>query len=179
DLPGGRSVVVLGATAAPAACSKPAPRLTAGSLGPVRLGMTRRQARSRFPRSSTRRHRYMDFFCPARRGIRVAYASPSLLRSQPRAARHRLTGRVVLILTAAEHYSLRGVHVGTRLARVARRLHAGAPSDVGRNRWYVVPLGSGRGVLKVQHGVIEEIGIANRRLTTGRRVARRFFTSFS
>ncbi|HWE09740.1 MAG TPA: prolyl oligopeptidase family serine peptidase, partial [Solirubrobacteraceae bacterium] len=46
DLPGGRSVVVLGATAAPAACSKPAPRLTAGSLGPVRLGMTRRQARS-------------------------------------------------------------------------------------------------------------------------------------
>ncbi|HWD75064.1 MAG TPA: prolyl oligopeptidase family serine peptidase [Solirubrobacteraceae bacterium] len=181
NLPTGRSVVVLGSAAAAAtmACSNPAPRLTASSLGPVRLGMTRRQARSRFPASSTRRHRYMDFFCPARRGIRVGYASPPLLRSLPRGARRPLSGRVVLILTAALDYSLRGAHVRTRLARVARRLHTGTPIDVGRNRWYVVPIGAGHGVLKVQHGVIAEIGIANKRLTTGRRAARRFFTSFS
>jgi hypothetical protein len=121
----------------------------------------------------------MDFFCPARRGIRVGYASRSLLRHLTRAQARRVSGRVVLVLTASYHYGLRGVRVGARVRRVARRLHLGRPFAVGRNRWYLVAFGRGRGVLKVQHGVIEEIGIANRALTQGRRPARRFFSSFS
>jgi hypothetical protein len=35
-----------------------------------------------------------------------------------------------------------------------------------------------RGVLKVRHGVIEEVGIADGRLLTSRRDARRFLNSF-
>ena len=39
--------------------------------------------------------------------------------------------------------------------------------------------GRARGVLKVQHGVIDEIGIARAPLTRGRAAARRFLSSFS
>jgi hypothetical protein len=121
----------------------------------------------------------MDFFCPARRGIRVGYPSRSLLRSLAPAQRRRVSGRVVLALTASQHYALRGVRVGTRIARVARRLRAGRAFAVGRNRWYLVTDGHGRGVLKVQHGVIEEVGIADVALTRGRPRARRFLAGFS
>jgi hypothetical protein len=82
------------------------------------------------------------------------------------------------VLTASHHYALRGVRPDTRLSRVAKKLHAGRPFSVGRNRWYLVPDGSGRGVLKVQHGVIEEVGIADAPLVRTRAAARRFFRGF-
>jgi dienelactone hydrolase len=182
SLPAQTHVVVIGAQTSSGAifsCARPSGLLGTQSLGPIRLGMTRRQARSHFARSSTRGHRYEDFFCPARRGIRVGYASPALTRHlSPREGR-LVAGRVVIVLTASHHFALRGVRVGTRVARVMHRLHPQRPYLVGRNRWYVVPDGSGRGILKVQHGIIDEIGIANRSLISSRSAGRRFFRSFS
>ena len=64
-------------------------------------------------------------------------------------------------------------------AKVARRLRVGKGFHVGLNWWYLAPNGSSRGVLKVRHGLIEEVGIADRQLTEGRRAARRFLSSFS
>jgi hypothetical protein len=47
------------------------------------------------------------------------------------------------------------------------------------NTWYLVGNGPSRGVLKVRHGVILEIGIANKRLAAGgRRTALRFLKAF-
>lgn len=120
----------------------------------------------------------MDFFCPAHEGIRVGYAPAGLLTRLGPGARRRLRGRVVLVLTANRHYALRGVRPGESLARAARRLHAGRGFHVGRNLWYLVPNGPGRGVLKVRHGAIGEIGIADPALTGTRGASRRFFTSF-
>ena len=121
----------------------------------------------------------MDFFCPNHYGIRVGYASPKLVRALPRAQRRRLQGKAVLVLTASSRYALRRVRVGTHVAKVARRLRLGRPFAIGRNRWYVVADGSGRGVMKVRHGVIDEVGIANPGLTRTRAGARRFLSSFS
>lgn len=121
----------------------------------------------------------MDFFCLAGFGIRVGYTSPALLRSLPRAERSRVRGRVVLALTGNRYYALRGVRRGRRLARVARRLRVGKGFHIGLNRWYLAPDGAARGVLKVRHGVIEEVGIANKQLTQNRPAARRFLSSFS
>lgn len=104
----------------------------------------------------------MDFFCPARRGIRVGY----------------IHGHAVLVLTANRHYALHGVRADTRLSRVARRLRVSRPFHVGRNTWYVTANGPSRGVLKVRHGVIEEVGIAPARLVRSRAAGRRFFCSF-
>jgi hypothetical protein len=49
---------------------------------------------------------------------------------------------------------------------------------VGSNTWFVVRGRAADGVLKVRHGVVQEIGLADRRLTRGRAAARRFLTSF-
>ncbi|MFZ0040664.1 MAG: prolyl oligopeptidase family serine peptidase [Solirubrobacteraceae bacterium] len=176
NLKAGHSVIVL---SVPFSCSRPTGRLHGKTLGPLNLGMTRTTARSHFTKTDTRGRRYMDFFCPARRSIRAGYPSPKLQRPLPRATRRRVKGRVVLLLTANTHFALRGVRPGARLSKSRRKLHPGKVFYVGRNQWYLTPNGSSRGVLKVRHGVIDEIGIADSRLTRGRKASRRFFTSFS
>jgi hypothetical protein len=159
-------------------CPRATGRLTGVTLGRLRLGMTRTRARHILPRFSTRGRRFMDFFCLSPIGIRVGYPSPKLLRTVSKRDRRRVSGRVVLALTADSYYALRGVHPGRRLASVARSLRAGRGFRVGLNTWYLTPNGSSRGVLKVRHGVIEEIGLADKSLTSTRRAALRFFKSF-
>ena len=139
--------------------------------------MTRPQARGAFSRSSGRGHRNMDFFCLSPNGVRVAYPSSALLKALPRKLAKQVRGRVILALTANRHYSLRGVKPQTRLAKVARRLHTGRGYRVGANTWYLIAAGRSRGVLKVRHGVIQEVGITYRSLTARRAAARRLLTS--
>ncbi len=162
----------------PLGCPAASGSLRGNRLGRVTLGMTLKRARAAFVSSSTRGRRYMDFFCLTPNGIAVGIASPALVRSLPRNARHGLAATVVLALTANPHYSLSGVRAGIRLAAIARRLHVGKPFYVGKNAWYLTPGRQARGVLKVQRGIVEEIGIASRRVTRTRAQGRRFFRSF-
>jgi ABC-2 type transport system ATP-binding protein len=159
-------------------CAAPSGRLAGRSLGPVTLGMTRAHTRSLFQRVSLRGRRYMDFFCPSHGGIRVGYATPALLAKLSRHERGQVRGRVVMVLTANRHYALRGVRPGVRLAAARRRLRLDRGFQIGLNRWYLAPAGRAQGVLKVRHGQVQEVGIANSALT-GRRLARRFLSSFS
>jgi hypothetical protein len=179
-------VVRVKASVWPGAGSTPRPgcplatgRLSGTRLGAARLGMSRARIRRAFVSSATRGRRDMDFFCLTPIGIRVGYPSPALLRTLSRSLRNRVRGRVVLALTANRHYALRGVRPGARLIAVAHRLGVGRGFRVGLNRWYLAPNGSSRLVLKVRGGVIQEIGIADKRLTQGSRAASRFMKSFS
>jgi hypothetical protein len=159
-------------------CARPSGRLSGTALGPVKLGDTRSEARRQFRSFSTRGHRNMDFFCLAGSGIRDGYPSARLLRGLSRAAHHRVENRVILILTANRFYALDGVRSGAHVAAIARRLGLGKPYRVGLNDWYLLPGKLANGVFKVRRGVVEEIGLADLRLTGGRRAAWRFFTSF-
>ncbi len=162
-------------------CPKPGGRLSGQRLGPFSLGLTHRQARRKLHRFVVQRRYGFDDFClRAGWGIRVGYASRKLARSLPRRVGRRLRGRIVEALTANRFYALDGVRPGARVARVARRLHIRprAYYPVGLNDWYLVPGRSAYGVLKVQHGIILEIGIADKQAIRGRKGARRFFTSF-
>ena len=163
----------------PSGCRAATGRLRGLKLGPVRLGMSRKRVRGVFARWSTRGRRYMDFFCLNRSGIRVGYASPKLLRALGHRQRRRVRGKALLALTANPHYTLRGVRLRMRVRSLPRRLRIGRPFHIGLNWWYLVPNGASRGVLKVRHGIIEEIGIADRWLTRDRRAARFFLKSFS
>ncbi|HEY2005439.1 MAG TPA: CocE/NonD family hydrolase [Solirubrobacteraceae bacterium] len=170
---------------APKTGAKPAARCPAATgklkgrgLGLVHLGMTRAQARHAYRKSSSRHHRYMDFFCVRPNPIRVGYASPKLLSAVPRHARRGLKGRIVLILTANRHYALHGVRPNTRLAKVARKLHVGKAFHVGRNFWYLAPNGASTGILKVRRGRIQEIGVATKSVTWSRGIARRYLRTF-
>jgi ABC-2 type transport system ATP-binding protein len=159
-------------------CSAPTGRIAGRSLGPVSLGMTRSQARRHFAHVSMRGQRYMDFFCPARRGIRVGYASPALVHGLSARQAKRVRGRVVLILTANHHYALKGVRVGARVAAVRKRLRLGPEYAIGLNDWYLAPAGATREIVKVRHGRIQELGIANPQVTSGSLLLR-FLRSFS
>jgi hypothetical protein len=87
---------------------------------------------------------------------------------------------VVLILTASPYYSLHGVRPGTSLAAARRVVKVRGPFHIGLNYWYVVRLAGGRGVFKVRHGVIEEIGITYASLTPPNRLRTfRFLKDFA
>jgi beta-glucosidase len=177
-LPPAATVVLLRAPRI--SCARAAGAFTATSLEGLRLGMARARARGLFGSLELRGRKYMDFFCSAAQGVRVGYPSPRLLRTLPAAARRRLRGRVILILTSSRHFTLHGVRPGARLARVARRRHVSRPYRVGLNTWYLVPDGpAARGVLKVRHGKIQEVGIANPALTASQRMRVIFFRTFS
>jgi hypothetical protein len=110
--------------------------------------------------------------------MRVGYASPRLLATLSAGERARLAGRVVWCSTASGYYSLAGVRHGTTVAAAAQLLKLIGPFHVGKNDWYLAPNGSSVGVMKVRHGVIEEIGIGDKQLTRGRKAQRAFLTSF-
>lgn len=59
-----------------------------------------------------------------------------------------------------------------------RRLKLGRVIQLGPNHWYVVPGRASDGVLKVRHGIIQEVGIANRQLTDARAAAVRLLIGF-
>jgi dienelactone hydrolase len=160
-------------------CALPSGRLNGTQLGPIRLGMTRDRARHKFPRSSTRGRRYMDFFCLTGSGIRAGYPSPKLLHTLTPRETKRIRDRVVLALTTNPYYTLRGIHIGERLLSVEHRLRTSGPLRIGRNDWCLLGNGDSTGILKIRNRIVEEIGIAEKPLTTPRRAARTFLASFS
>ena len=163
----------------PPDCPRATGALNGGRLGPVKLGMTREQARRAFAHSSSRGKKYQDFFCLTPIGVRVGYASPKLLRTLPSKERNRLEGRVVWASTANEYYALDGIRPGASIAAARSRLKPGRTLHIGVNTWYLAPNGGATAVLKVRHGIVEEIGIAIKSLTTGRKAQLRFMKSFS
>lgn len=163
----------------PLGCPAATGSLRESRIGPLKLGMTRAQARRALIDSSVeRRTAYKDFFCLTPIGIRDGYLSPALAHTLSGSTRAGLRRRVIWISTSNTHYKLHGVTAGTKLTTVARKLSVGRPFKVGRNTWYVFPTGSVQGIIKVRKGVIEEIGIADRALTTTRGMTSRFLRSF-
>ncbi len=155
-------------------CPAPAGRLTGRRVGKLNLGMKRSRARHIYRRFSTRGRKYTDFYCLNPIGIRGSYPTPTLLRKLSRKDRRHLKGRLVLLLTANSFYALHGVHPGTPLRKAAKRLHAKHGIKIGRNTWYVVSNGASRGILKVQKGIIREVGIATKPLTRNRSASKLF-----
>lgn len=177
-------------TAREEACGPPPPRpecpeatgrLSGRTLGLVRLGMTRAQAHHAYRQSriSNRGKHYEDFFCLTPIGVRVGYASPALLRTLTVSERRRLRGRVVWASTANPFYALRGVRPGDGLEAARKHLHLTGPFHIGLNHWYLALSDQATGVLKVRHGIVQEIGIADRALTRDQRAQRVFLESFS
>jgi Glycosyl hydrolase family 3 C-terminal domain/Fibronectin type III-like domain len=163
----------------PGACDAATGRLSGSRLGPVVLGERRTRVRSRLAGYRRRGRRQIDLFCFAGGGLRVGYPSAGLLRGLSRRDRSRSRGRAVLIVSANPHYALRGVRPGESLFQAHRRLRLGRRFVLGRNTWYLIADGRRRGVLRVQHGRVQEIGIAAAVPTAGRAAAARFLRSFS
>jgi hypothetical protein len=148
--------------AAPATCVSPAGQLDGTWLGQLHLGETKRAAATTFTENSTRGRTDFVFYCLSGGGLRAGYRN----------------GRIVLALTSDTYYAYRGVKPGSRLSAARRKLHLGRGYVVGLNTWYLIDGRKANGVFKVRHGVVEEVGIATKALSTGMASARAFFRSF-
>jgi hypothetical protein len=150
------------------------------TLGLIGLGMTRARARRAYRRSTDKRRRYQDYFCLAKGDVRAGYADARrLVRKMSKRQRRQLKGRVVWISTANHHFALHGVRPGTKLTRrVRRRLHVSRAFHVGRNFWYFAPAGKASGLIRVQRGVIREIGIVSKVLVRTGKQRPNFLRSF-
>ena len=159
-------------------CPAPTGRLKGLELGPLSLGMTRKQARARLPHYMVTYNLFDDYCLFAGWGIRAGYPSTNLLQTIPRSRRAADLGRLVLVLTANPFYALDGVRPGAGLSITRHRLHLGTPIQIGRNSWYVFRGQTATAILKVRHGVVQEVGIASRYLTSTREAQTRFLHSF-
>jgi len=167
------SVPSTGGGPKPPRCINARGRLSGTGIGRFRLGMTVRKARSIDGHHALHGRPHEDFFCLRPIGIRAGYAYSAVLRGLSARQRRGLSGRIVFLSTADRRYSLHGVRPRTRLAAARRRVRLGRPIRIGPNTWYVVANGRSRGTFKVRHGIIEEVGIANRTLTANRQRTRR------
>jgi hypothetical protein len=144
--------------------------LSGTTLGLVHLGMTRAQARKAYTKSSNRGHTYLDFFCLTPIGVRVGYGSPSV------PARYR--NEVIWASTSSAFYTLHGIRVGATVAAAGKTLKLAGPYRVGLNEWYFAANGASNAIFKVRRSVIEEIGIAERSLTSTTKARKAFLKSF-
>jgi hypothetical protein len=154
-------------------------KLDGTTLGLVKLGMTRKQARSKYKHSSNRGKKFEDFFCLTPIGVRVGYASPKLLDTLPKAKRAKFKDRVIWASTSSAFYTLKGVRAGATIKVASKKLKTGKPFHIGKNIWYLAKNGSSTAVLKVRQGIVEEIGIGDKALTTGHKAQVKFLNSFS
>ena len=147
-------------------------------LGLIKLGMTQAQAHHAYRRSSKRGKPYEDFFCLTPIGIRVGYASPTLLKHLSAAQQRTYRGHVVWASSANPRYGIDGIRAGATLAAAKQQLPNGTLLTIGLNDWYLAPAGNATAVFKVRQGIIEEIGIAVSALTKTKSLQRTFMGSF-
>jgi hypothetical protein len=148
-------------------CHKATGSLSGKKLGPLALGMTLAQAKHKLPISSKNVSGFTGFCLYAGFGIRVAFPSAKELRSLKPGERSKYKDKIAIALTANPVYKLKGVKPGEKIAAVAKRLHAEKPFHIGINFWYFAPEGSATGVMKVRNGIIYEVGIATKALSSG------------
>jgi hypothetical protein len=162
-------------------CAPVIGRLSGSRLGPVALGQTRARVHRELVSYRRRAEHDFDFYClRSGAGIRVGYPSRRELRSLNYRTRRQLIGRAALLLAANRHYALGRERPGDTLRRARRAARLGRGYRVGRNVWYLLAAhGHARGVLRVSGGRVQEVGVADRSLTAGRRAAARFLRSFS
>lgn len=162
------------------ACASLSPRARATGIGPIRLGRKRSTNRRALGSARRRGTRSLDRYCVAGGGgLRVGYLTSRALRRITSAfAPRRLRGRAVLALSSSKRTSIRRLRPGASRRSLRRRLGRRRGIKVGRNVWYLARGSKATHVFKVSRGRVREVGLADRRLTRGRKRAKRFLTSF-
>lgn len=154
-------------------CPRATGRASRSTLGPLRLGLTRRQARRTLRHSAIRATRQTDRFCLTPSGITAGYPSSKLLATLPASRRKALHGRVVWITTASAFYGLNGIRVGSTTAAAQAVVHPSSVFHRGPNDWYFASDGPATVILEARRGAIRTIGLASRALSRTRTAQRR------
>lgn len=167
-------------TVAKQRCSTPRGSLKRRRLGGARLGLKRAKNRGPFVSFRRRLNGRVDRFCLTDgRHIRVGYPTSALASRGGRPFAKRIAGRAIFVLSASSRYAIREVGPGDTVRRLKQQVRGlGRPYVRGANRWFLAKGSASRLVFRVRGGVVREIGIANLRLTEGRKLGRRFVSTF-
>lgn len=149
-------------------CPAATGRISGATLGLIRLGMTRAQARFVYRHSTSRRSQNADSFCLTPRTMQVGYATPSLLSGFSRREQRQLQGRVIWASTSNPYYSFAGIRTGEALGAVEERMPYGTVVRLGLDVWYIMSSGSVATVLSARDDVVREVGIVDGRVLRGR-----------
>jgi Tol biopolymer transport system component len=148
-------------------------------LGPAVLGRTRTRQRRAFRGKRLRSRRGIDRYCATGGGsFRIGYPTRRLNAGLSRRERARIRRRAVLILTSSRRFSVRRIRRGTSVRRLRRLLRGERRVPVGRNVWYLAAGRSARVVFKTRGRRVLDVGIADRRLTTGGGAQTRFLRAW-
>jgi Passenger-associated-transport-repeat len=147
------------------------------TLGPLTLGLPKSEVTQAFPSYSVTSYG-TDRFCFEHGDIRVGYASDGFLKTLPRSLARALKGRVVVTVTANDHYTLDGIRPGMRVGTARRKAQLGVPAKIAGTSWYVLPGTRAAGLVSVQGGVVSEVGIADKRLAADPATLKALLTTF-
>jgi serine protease len=148
------------------ACPGATGGLSGSTLGLAKLGMTRSQVRSAYRGSSLRSLRYQDTFCLTPTGLTVGYPSQALMRALTASQRKQLGGRAIWATTANRRYSVGSVRAGVKLAAANPALGSAKRVVIGRVTWYFLSQRAATVVIQVRSGVVREVGVASKQLTS-------------
>lgn len=146
-------------------CPAPTGEIKGLSVGPLKLGMTLRQAMAVLPLSHTIVYGWDNFCLTPGLGIRVHFATNKLLSLITKSGRASITDKILIALTANTHYQVNGVRHGTPVKDAIKKLGLGPVTLIGRNSWYLAPDGPADVIVKVRVGEVQEIGLANKLLS--------------
>jgi hypothetical protein len=152
--------------------------VSGATVGLAHLGMTKAQILHTYTHSSSRGSKDKEFFCLTPHGVRVGLASSKLLSALSHSEQNALKDRVVWISTDNARYAVHGIRAGATLTAAQHALPHSYYFRLGKNFWYLAPAGKATAVLKVRHGLVEEIGIAAKQLTASHKADRTLMSSF-
>ncbi len=155
-------------------CIRNGAALKGRSLGPARLGRTRKAQRQRLAAVKRRTLGNLDRYCVAGPGsLTIGYPSKRALRGLGRPSRRRLLGHVVLVTTSSPRFSVKGIRPGARAIAARRRLKGERRVKAsGTAGWYVARIPGGRVVVRTRGRRVQQIGIVHAKLgRTSKRLA--------
>jgi len=162
-------------------CAMPTRRVGGKRVDRARLGIRRRAGRGLYPPLSlNRKTAKFDRFCLVGGGfLRLGYPTAGIQKGLPRPELKRIRDRAVIALTSSPAHRLSGVRKGSSTRTVRKRLRGEQRYRVGAYDFYLAASSQARIVVKVRRGKVIEMGLADLRLTAGKKLVARFLHTLS
>jgi len=110
--------------------------------------------------------------------LRIGYPTARLYRGLDRTQRRRIRRRSLLLLTTSRRYQVSGIRPGSSTRALRSRLRGERRLRVGRDVWYLDSANGSRWAIRTRGRRVLEIGIVNKRLSTGRLHAKRLLRAW-
>jgi hypothetical protein len=176
---GERKKVNLNACVARACIANASGRVRKTTVGNARLSRGRRTQRRKLKGRLLSRRGGFDRYCVRGGGaMRIGYPLKRLRTKLSRKERRRVINRAMVILTTNKRFRIKGIRRGSKVKTLRRKFKGEKSFRIGQNRWYIAKGSKARVVFKTRRNRVIEVGLADKRLTRTKRIAKRTLASW-